>query len=64
MSQHTNRVEQIRQQIDRIDGQLSPENLHCDGEITRAQAKVKYNRLMRERNALEKQLGEKVEYRG
>ncbi len=50
--------------IDRIDCQLSPENLHCDGEITAAQAKVKYNRLMKERGALEKQLGRSVQYNG
>ena len=26
-----------------IDGALSPENLHCDGEISPAQAQAKYN---------------------
>jgi hypothetical protein len=54
----------ILNQIDRVDCQLSPENLHQDGEITRAQAQVKYNRLIKERNRLEKLLEEKVEYRG
>ena len=29
-----------------IDGGLSPENLHCDGEITRAQAMTKYRNYM------------------
>jgi hypothetical protein len=29
--------------IDRLDGDLSPENLHCDGEISPAQAQAKYN---------------------
>ena len=26
-----------------LDGDLSPENLHCDGEISRTQAQNKYN---------------------
>ena len=26
-----------------LDGDLSPENLHCDGEISQAEAKRKYN---------------------
>jgi len=29
----------------KLDGELSPENLHCDGEITPAQAQKKYNFL-------------------
>jgi len=29
-----------------IDCGLSPENLHCDGEITRTQAQRKYNQYM------------------
>ena len=28
-----------------IDAGLSPENLHCDGEISAAQARQKYNQL-------------------
>ena len=39
---------------------LSPENLHCDGEISNAQAQVKYRRLMKEWAALEKLVGRKV----
>jgi hypothetical protein len=30
----------------RISGELSPENLHCDGEISPAEAARKYKRLM------------------
>jgi hypothetical protein len=30
---------------DKIDGELSPENLHCDGEISNAEAQRKYNFL-------------------
>jgi len=29
----------------KLDGELSPENLHCDGEISAAQAQKKYNFL-------------------
>ncbi len=39
---------------------LSPENLHCDGEISRAQAKARYNQIKREWKALEKNAGRKV----
>lgn len=39
---------------------LSPENLHCDGEISRAQAQVRYNQIIREWKALEKKAGRKV----
>ena len=28
--------------VDRLDGDLSPENLHCDGEISQSQAMAKY----------------------
>ena len=52
---------EILKAIDRIDCQLSPENLHCDGELPIAQVHIKYKRLMAERNKLEKQLGRKVE---
>lgn len=31
----------------RIDNELSPENLTCDGELSRAQVQAKYNRLIR-----------------
>ena len=37
-----------RQRIaDHIDSALSPENLHCDGEISASQARAKYRRLTR-----------------
>lgn len=37
-----------RQKIaDSIDCDLSPENLHCDGEISASQARAKYNFLTR-----------------
>jgi len=37
-----------------LDGDLSPENLHCDGEISQAEAQRKYNyygRVIRELEA-------------
>ena len=37
--------------------QLSPENLHCDGEISRAAAHRKYVKLRKEWNRLEKEAG-------
>jgi len=39
---------------------LSPENLHCDGEISRAEAQRRYRAIMREWIALEKELGRKM----
>ncbi len=37
-----------------IDCGLSPENLHCDGEITRAQAQQKFNQYMQAIKELQK----------
>ena len=39
--------------MDSIAGQLSPENLHCDGEISHAQARQKYRQLTTIKSALE-----------
>lgn len=38
----------------RIDAELSPENLHSDGEISHAEASRKYNRLIRVAEQLKK----------
>lgn len=44
-----------RQQIaDSIDCELSPENLTCDGELSRAQVQQKYQRLTRAARELQK----------
>ena len=44
-----------RQQLaDDISCSLSPENLHCDGEISYAQAMQKYTQLNRVRQQLER----------
>ena len=37
-----------------LDGDLSPENLHCDGEISQAEAQRKYNYYGRVIKELEK----------
>jgi hypothetical protein len=39
-------VEQANELYEEIDCGLSPENLHCDGEISRAQAQAKYRNYM------------------
>ena len=41
-------------------GDLSPENLCCDGELPRHLVRKKYNRLMRELNVLFNKLGRVV----
>lgn len=37
-------------------GRMSPENLHCDGEISRAEAASRYRQITREWSALVKQI--------
>ena len=37
----------------RLDGDMSPENLHCDGEISHAQAQRKFRELNTIKQALE-----------
>ena len=37
--------DQAHSLVMRLDNEMSPENLHCDGEITHAQAMKKYNFL-------------------
>ena len=39
--------------MSKIAGELSPENLHCDGEISPAQARNKYNYLISVKAELE-----------
>lgn len=39
---------------------LSPENLHCDGEVSRAQARRREHQLKARWKELEKQLGRPV----
>lgn len=48
------------QQFFSLSCQLSPENLHCDGEISPAEAQRKYVRLMKQWRALEAEAGRAV----
>jgi hypothetical protein len=44
-----------------LENRLSPENLACDGECTKAQTRQRYAQCMREWKALEKKYSIKVE---
>lgn len=37
---------QARTLINKLDAEMSPENLHCDGEISHSQAQTKYDYYM------------------
>ena len=50
----------IKQKFVALICRLSPENLHCDGEITPAQAQQRYRAIMAEWRTLEKQVGREV----
>lgn len=52
----TNRKKQILEELQQVDNQLSPENLHCDGEISRAQARLKSSYLTAKKIRLEQEL--------
>lgn len=41
-------------------GQLSPENLHCDGECSASQVRTRLAQINKQWRALEAQLGRKV----
>lgn len=43
-----------------IEVMLSPENLHCDGEISPAQARKRGNKLLKDRSRLIEELGRHV----
>lgn len=47
----------ILRDLRNIENALSPENLHCDGEISRTQAAAKERKLMAQQRALHKELG-------
>lgn len=55
------REEEILMAIGRIDMSLSPECLSCDGELPRSEQRRRARELMARRDALEKELGRKVE---
>lgn len=48
---------EILRDLRNIESALSPENLHCDGEISPAQARAKGRKLEAQQRALHKELG-------
>jgi len=50
----------IMAEFENLASRLSPENLHCDGEISNAEAQRRYRQIMKEWAELEKQLGRKM----
>ena len=55
-------MKQIIEKLRRIENELSPENLTCDGELSRSQVAAKQARLMKERKELVRQLGREPTY--
>ena len=53
-------TQDIKNKFRRIACALSPENLTCDGELSREAVKKKHTNLMKEWKALEAELGRKV----
>ena len=53
-------TESQQREFESLANQLSPENLHCDGEISRAEAGRRYKRIMKRWRELEKAVGRKV----
>ncbi len=49
--------QEIIRELRRIDCALSPENLHCDGEISYEDAMAKRSQLLRKQQRLVNQLG-------
>ena len=47
--------------VEHLECELSPENLHCDGEISRTEAQRKYNFFMRVHAELEAHMGRTFE---
>lgn len=51
------RKEELLKQLQRIECQLSPENLSCDGELSRSEINRRATSLNREQRAVIKELG-------
>jgi hypothetical protein len=54
-------TDDIKTAFMRLSNALSPENLHCDGEISRSAAKRKETQLKAQWRGLEKRIGRKVD---
>jgi len=52
--------EQAIERLKQIECELSPENLSCDGELSRTAVQRRYTALMREKRVLEARLGRKL----
>ena len=52
---------EIKKKFIELDNQLSPENISCDGELSRTEVNRRYSQLMRKWRALERLIGRKVE---
>jgi hypothetical protein len=56
----TTMTDEIKAKFGDLACALSPENLHCDGEISAAQARTKERAIRKEWTALERQVGRRV----
>lgn len=56
----TGLTEEAKQEFQSLACRLSPENLHCDGEVSRTEAKRRHAQIMREWKALEQRVGRKI----
>ena len=56
----TMNTEEIWAKLRSLTMQLSPENLHCDGEISRSQANARRREIMKQWKECERELGHKV----
>jgi hypothetical protein len=54
---------EIIQDLRDIEMRLSPENLHCDGEISRAEAERKRRTLIKQRKNLIQEVGREPTWR-
>ena len=52
--------DELMKELDRLCGELSPENLSCDGEISRTAMMIKAREIRAEWKEIEKKLGRKV----
>lgn len=60
MAQTKMTPEEIKKRFMQLTGELSPENLTCDGELSRTQINAKYRKIMAEWKQLEKAYGSQV----
>jgi hypothetical protein len=56
----TGLTDDAKQEFLSLASRLSPENLHCDGEVSRTEAKRRQAQIMREWRSLEKRVGRKI----